>query len=275
MDFAQPLLWALFGCTPAAPETPRVDELAWLKTLQAQRPEALETEARGVYDPGWRALVLHPRHRARFLDEEVSLDLLVRDATPEEQQRERVWRVALRAAHRAANPTDGVRPSVLNDAFYVGYRVGEPTTFDDDAGYTYKIYLSVASPDHHLSAAGLAGFAQALAAAGVDAAFKVDLRPGLARHTYNQVILYLDGTAEPFAAARCVEAVAHDHYGAALSTVGRGVDPPIEPRTDWHHFLLTGGFDALPEPVKDWVQTAEPPATDPSLCHRPPRRRDR
>lgn len=259
------LLLAL-AASPVAVAADRVDEVGWWTTLSEKRPELLVERGGDVDDPGWRALVLHPRYRAQLLAPGATWEtVLGAEYTPERRERDRLWAVAVRAAHRAVQPAHGVQAGGVDDRVYVGYRVGDPGSFRGDDGYVRKLYLSFDDPERDLSAARLAGFAQHLAALGVDTAFKVDLRPGLARFTYNQLILYLGHPSQ----AACIEAAALTWFGDGLSTVGRGVDPPLkagERPQEWHHFLLSGGYEGLPAEAKTWLEEATAPSPSLGSC---------
>ncbi len=244
----------------------RVDELGWLTALNEQRPDLVTQHDGGVDDPAWRALVLHPRYRQQMLNPGATWDtVLAAEYTLGRRERDRLWAIALRAAHQAVVPHAGVRAGGVDAQVYVGYRIGEPGPWRGTDGTVRKLYLSFVDPERDLSAARLAGFAQHLATRGFDGAFKVDLRPGLARFTYNQLILYL---ADP-SHTDCAESAATAYFAEALSTLGRGVDPaPLqgERPLDWHHFLLTGRYAELPDEVKEWAENAVPPATGPVAC---------
>jgi len=77
------------------------------------------------------------------------------------------------------------------------------------------------------------------------------------RFQYNNVIVY----GSSVAMAECAEATGLTYFSGQLLHVGRGVDVIAE-KLDYHHFLLTFGFDRLPPDVQDYVRHRAPlPAT--------------
>jgi len=267
------LLGVVGACSLLAPQVAlsaeRVDELTWLRQLQERRPDLVSQHAGGVAAPGWLALVLHPQWRGQLLDEGSSWEsILGAEYSADLRARDRLWVSALRAAHKAIEPSPRLRAGGVDERVYVGYRIGSPGPWRDGDGFVRKVYLSFETPERDLGAGQLAGFAQHLAGLGFDGAFKVDLRPGLARFTYNQLILYLDDASS----VECAEAAALAFFGDGLSTVGRGVDPPPAqgaPALNWHQFLLTGGYPSLPLEVRTWLEVSAPLSADLTSCESP------
>ncbi len=125
-----------------------------------QRPDLMAQHDGGVDAPAWRALALHPQYRPQLLKSGATWETVVAaEYTSERRERDRLWAIAVRAAHNAVAPSDEVRAGGVDVRVYVGYRVGDPGPWRGDDGLVRKVHLSFDDPEQDLSAARLAGFA--------------------------------------------------------------------------------------------------------------------
>lgn len=262
-------MWLILvlACTrPSAPlptPVPTVDQPAWLAELVAHRPGLVRLHEGSVQDPAWEALVLRPRYRAAFLASETETveTLLAREYTDAQRTSDVSWVRSLRDARGAFVPTATIDLGGYDGRAYVGYRLGPRIAYDAD-GLVYKAFFEFSDFQRSLSAERYAGFVAALEALGFRGDSKIDLRSGRTRFQYNQLIVH----APSIEMARCAEAVGLAYFGDEVEHVARGVDVVGDGRPlDWHHFLLTGRYAALPDSVRDFVAYRLPVA-DRTVC---------
>jgi hypothetical protein len=236
------------ACSASAGGPTRVDELGYLRSLQARRPGLMQQHAGSVDDPAWQALVIAPEYREAILGQSYAtyLGVLAAEYSAAEMAADRAWALSLLEWGRTAGHGDVV--PFADRGVYVGLRVGEQSRIAGD--YTYKVFLGFADFRTQLSASTYAAFGAALSRHGFDGASKVDLREGATRFRYNQLVVY----ARSGAMAQCAERVAEDFFGATLEPSLTGGRP-----LDWHHFLLTGGYDQLPAEARAFVEYAAAP----------------
>jgi hypothetical protein len=249
------VLFVAYHSALAAP--PILDEVDWLDDLTAARPNLVAKSDAGIYDPAYAALVIRPAYREEIRTSTATYaSIVAREYTADARKEDDIWATSLRDAQRRFRPHRRSRVASYALEAYTGYAVGDG--LQDENGVTYKVFLEVKDHVTTLSAASWLGFVDALDTAGFVGDTKIDLRPGVTRFRYNDVIVH----APSIAAARCAEAVGVAYFGAAILHVARGIDPPpSNGPIDWHHFLLTGAFGKLPRNIQDFVRYVGPDAT--------------
>jgi len=243
----------VFGCGSSGPGV--LDQAAWYDQLVERRPALMEQHDGGVDDPAWQALVLRPRYRNELLRSPTLTyeDIVAREYDDAERATDDAWAQSLRDAQTAFQPTATLRPGRYPLEVYASFVVGSPGRMVGAEGFSFKTLLEIDDVPAHLGPDGFVGFAEALERAGFAGDFKIDLRPGATRFQFNNVIVH----APAASSAACAEATGRAYFGGHLRHVARGVDDMRGERgVDWHHFLLTGGDDALPEHLRSFVKAA-------------------
>ncbi len=232
-----------------------VDQVSWYALLSRHRPELMEQHDGGTDDPAWQALVLRPQYRPELIrSPTLTYEAIVaREYDDAERSADAAWAERMEQAQIAFEPTPTVRPGRFPADVYTSMVIGFPGALRDPRGFSFKVLLEVDDVLEHLGPEQVAGFAEALEAARFVGDFKVDLRPGHTRFQFNNVIIHAP-TPEH---ASCAEATSRRYFAGHLRHVARGVDDMRgESGVDWHHFLLTGGFDVLAADLRAFIEAA-------------------
>jgi hypothetical protein len=245
---------------PQAPSSvPFLDAPAWLAELQTSRPELASQHRGGIDDPAWQALVMRPQYRSELITTPTATyaSIVAREYSSKERKADEAWAQEMRDAWAKQQWTATLRDGRSPNEVYVDMRVGPDTRMGED-GHVYKVFFELDDIPRSVSPDRYFGFGRALERAGFGGASKVALRPGQVRFQYNNVIVY----APSLAMAECAEAVGLSYFADQLLHVGRGVDVIAE-KTDYHHFLLTGGFDRLAPDVQAFIRHRAPLPANP------------
>lgn len=241
-----------------------LDQQAYHQQLVERRPELMTQHGDSVRDPAWQALVIRPGWREEILSTNATYrTILDREYTSDLRASDAAWAESLRAGQRSFAGTDTLSAAGYPIEVYVGYKVGSRAATRDAAGYTFKVFFELVDFQRALTPERYLEFSRALVRAGFQGDSKIDLRPGQVRFQYNNVIVH----APSAAMAECGEAVGLAFFGKEIAHIARGVDAPPGPgetATDWHHYLLRGGFSRLTEMVRDFVAYRMGPAGCPN-----------
>lgn len=237
----------------ATPTAPTLDQQAYYEQLVSRRPELMVRHGESVRDPAWQALVIRPAYREEILSTAATYQsILEREFTADLRTSDAAWASSLRDGQKRHPPTSTLDAAGYPIDVYVGYRIGRRPMPRDADGYTFKAFLELADFQGSLTPERYLGFSEALERAGFQGDSKIDLRPGQVRFQYNNVIVH----APSAAMAQCAETVGLAFFAGEIAHIARGVDAapgPGETATDWHHYLLRGGFSRLTDPVKDFI----------------------
>lgn len=247
----------------STPTAPTLDQQAYYEQLISRRPELMVQHGESVRDPAWQALVIRPAYREEVLSTGATYQsILEREYTAVLRAGDAGWASSLRDGQKAHSPTSTLSAAAYPIDVYVGYRIGTHVPRDAD-GYSFKAFLELADFERSLTAERYLAFSEALERAGFQGDSKIDLRPGQVRFQYNNIIVH----APSAAMAQCAEAVGLAFFGRDIAHIARGVDAPPGPgetATDWHHYLLRGGFSRLTETVRDFIQYRRAPSACPN-----------
>lgn len=295
VSLVAPLLVGLLACAGAADalmpsEAPRIDELGWLASVRARRPDLFREDC-------WNTMTLKPRYRAELLTGTDTYDALVaRTYTPEQRAADLAWIRGSQDAERAfcdAHPgasgcdricrapcdacVSAVEPAPRESVTFppsgyplcgaVGYRVGEwPGTRYDTTGAieSWKVFFEFLDNERP-SPAATDAFTQRLGERGFRGDWKMNATsedPDMPRFQYNNLIVHAWSPAD----AEIAEAVGLELFSGHLAGHGRGLDvgtpPDARNATDWHHFLCEGDLTALPEEALVFVGFGTRPTLD-------------
>jgi hypothetical protein len=247
----------LLACGADAGSSPaRVDELAYLRELQNRRPGLMAQHSGGINDPAWQALVIAPEYRAAILEQHYATyaGVLAEEYSPEERKGDQEWANGVLSFMTGLQPTRTLVPQLIGKNDSVGFAMGLDPKAVDAAGFSYKSFYGFADFATALAPEAYRTLATTLVERGFQGASKIVVLPATTRFRYNQLVVYSSSPAM----AACGEAIVADVYGAQITHVARGIDPPPsvtdgEP-TDWHHFLLTGRYGDLPSAVREYVE---------------------
>lgn len=243
-----------------------LDEPGYLSQLLVNRPVLMSMHSGSVQDPAYLALVIRPQFRDQILfhKPDTYQTIMTRQYSMEERASDVAWVKALQQAQLQFQSDASVYPAGYPIQAFVGYKVGPNVPIHDQGGLDYKVFFEFADFQKTLSPSAYAGFARYLSQLGFQGDSKIPLQPGQARFQYNNLIVH----APSIPLAQCAEAAGIAYFGRqAIAHIARGVDVGLAPGgkpTDWHHFLLTGGFGGLPGSVQDYVRYRTP--NPPSVC---------
>lgn len=244
--------------TAGPPEV--IDSVQWYEDLARSRPELLAEPRHGIDDAGYAALVIRPAWRDEIRTTKATYaSIVAREYIDVDRKADAVWAERLRQGQRVSTAHGRVRAGPYPLDAYASYTVGEGPARDGE-GWSYKVFFEVGDFQRTLTPDRYLAFVDALDAAGFHGDSKIDLRPGVTRFRYNDVIVHAPSIAD----ARCAEAVGTAVFGGTILHVARGVDPPAargDRPLDWHHALMAGLFDRLPQGFRDFVQYVGPDAT--------------
>lgn len=240
----------LAGPSAAQPAVPRVDQAAYARELRAKRPDLWLRRADLCKDN----LILKPVYRERVLSgKDDHESILAREYTAEKKELDRRWAERHRAwvaKIRREKPALPYEPKSFPEDLHVGYKVGAAKARPDGFVF-YKVYLEFKDFEKDLSPEGYAGFMKALAEAGYQGGSKIQLRPGVARFKFNNVVLHANSMAD----ARLAEKVGLAHFAGALASTGRGLDIDLDEEggLDWSQYLCIGDLTRLPRAALDFA----------------------
>jgi hypothetical protein len=203
----------------------------------------------------WQALVIAPEYRAAILAQRYATytGVLAEEYCRKNGSAPGVGHPGPTLAS-ALRSTATLAPQLIGKNDSVGFSIGQDPTAADDAGFSYKSFFGFTDFVTALAPEAYRTLASTLVERGFRGASKIVVLPATTRFRYNQLVVY---SASP-AMAACGEAIVADVYGAQITHVARGIDPPPSltdgERTDWHHFLLTGRYADLPPAVREYVE---------------------
>lgn len=251
------MILALLLAAGAAAAPARVDQLAYVKLLRANRPDLWGSAATCKDN-----LIVRPAYRERVLSGSLDFAALLRaEYSSAQQSADKAWADAHRAAMKENAPVlekkgSIVRAAGYNPEYFVGYkmrRVKEANVASLEGGYQHKLYLEFDDPSAALTPQAYLAFSEALASAGYEGDSKVQLYPGTARFKFNNLVLHARTRADALTAER----VALSFFAGKLAGHGRGLDVAVGPGDDdwldWSQYLCFGDLTRLPPDARRFL----------------------